>query len=109
MVVYFKADNPGYWFLHCHIEVHQLEGMGVIIRAGERQEHQDIPNGFPTCSNFEWTVDKYNAAIANVANSNVDNVKADAVARDVVDGASANQYYAWLVVVATAGVLALVL
>ena len=30
-VVYFRADNPGYWYLHCHIEVHQLEGMGVII------------------------------------------------------------------------------
>ena len=23
-VVYFTSDNPGYWFLHCHIEVHQL-------------------------------------------------------------------------------------
>ena len=36
VVVYFKADNPGYWFLHCHIEVHQLEGMGVVIREGEQ-------------------------------------------------------------------------
>ena len=30
-VVYFRANNPGYWFLHCHIEVHQLEGMAVVI------------------------------------------------------------------------------
>ena len=33
VVVAFLADNPGYWFLHCHIEVHQLEGMGVLIES----------------------------------------------------------------------------
>ena len=36
-VVYFKTDNPGWWFLHCHIEVHQLEGMGVIINEGGKK------------------------------------------------------------------------
>ena len=29
--VWIVADNPGYWFLHCHIEPHQMEGMSVII------------------------------------------------------------------------------
>uniref|UniRef100_A0A1X7SEA3 Plastocyanin-like domain-containing protein n=1 Tax=Amphimedon queenslandica TaxID=400682 RepID=A0A1X7SEA3_AMPQE len=39
-VVYFKTDNPGWWFLHCHIEVHQLEGMGVIINEeGFKHRH----------------------------------------------------------------------
>lgn len=28
----FVADNPGWWFFHCHIEVHQLEGMAAIIK-----------------------------------------------------------------------------
>ena len=40
-VVYFKANNPGYWFLHCHIKVHQLEGMSVVIN--EVGNSQDAP------------------------------------------------------------------
>ena len=31
VVIDFIADNPGYWFLHCHIEPHQLEGMALVI------------------------------------------------------------------------------
>ena len=31
-VIRFIVDNPGWWFLHCHIEIHQLEGMGVVIK-----------------------------------------------------------------------------
>ena len=30
-VVRFIADNPGLWFLHCHIEPHQLQGMAAVI------------------------------------------------------------------------------
>ena len=33
-VIRFLADNPGWWLLHCHIEVHQLEGMAVVVREG---------------------------------------------------------------------------
>ena len=29
--VQFIANNPGYWFLHCHLEPHQVEGMSVLI------------------------------------------------------------------------------
>ena len=46
-VVYFKANNPGYWFLHCHIEVHQLEGMSVVIN--EAGNSQDAPLDIPRC------------------------------------------------------------
>ena len=31
-VIRFVVDNPGWWFLHCHIEIHQLEGMAVVIK-----------------------------------------------------------------------------
>ena len=31
-VIRFVADNPGWWLLHCHIEIHQLEGMAVVIK-----------------------------------------------------------------------------
>ena len=32
VVIRFIADNPGWWFLHCHIEIHQLEGMAAVIK-----------------------------------------------------------------------------
>jgi len=31
VVIRFISDNPGLWFLHCHIEPHQLEGMAAVI------------------------------------------------------------------------------
>ncbi|XP_019854010.1 PREDICTED: laccase-12-like [Amphimedon queenslandica] len=58
-VVYFKTDNPGWWFLHCHIEVHQLEGMGVIIN--ERGTKTPPPDGMYKCGNFSLTIDEFNA------------------------------------------------
>jgi len=30
-VIRFIVDNPGWWFLHCHIEIHQLEGMAAVV------------------------------------------------------------------------------
>ena len=32
VVIRFIADNPGWWFFHCHIEIHQLEGMAALIQ-----------------------------------------------------------------------------
>ena len=32
VVIRFIADNPGWWFFHCHIEIHQLEGMAAVIK-----------------------------------------------------------------------------
>ena len=28
----FVVDNPGWWFFHCHIEIHQLEGMAAVVK-----------------------------------------------------------------------------
>jgi iron transport multicopper oxidase len=30
-VIRFKADNPGVWFFHCHIDFHLVGGMGATI------------------------------------------------------------------------------
>ena len=35
-VIRFIADNPGWWLLHCHIEIHQLEGMATVVREGRQ-------------------------------------------------------------------------
>ena len=64
-VVYFKTDNPGWWFLHCHIEVHQLEGMGVIINEGGFKTPP--PEGMHKCGDFPLTKDQFNEAIAVTA------------------------------------------
>ena len=36
-VIRFLANNPGWWLLHCHIEIHQLEGMTVVVQEGRSQ------------------------------------------------------------------------
>jgi hypothetical protein len=38
VVLRFRSDNSGYWFMHCHIEIHQAEGMAVIIKEGSDQK-----------------------------------------------------------------------
>ena len=52
VVIRFRADNPGWWFLHCHIEPHQLEGMSMVVREGTLPPP---PDSFPKCGNFEIT------------------------------------------------------
>lgn len=37
-IIRFRTNNTGYWFLHCHIEVHQGEGMAMLIQEGTHDE-----------------------------------------------------------------------
>ena len=30
-VIRFKADNPGIWFFHCHIEWHMIQGLAIVL------------------------------------------------------------------------------
>ena len=44
-VIRFTVDNPGWWFLHCHIEIHQLEGMSAVIKelqSGQGNKHMYV-------------------------------------------------------------------
>ena len=50
VVIRFRADNPGWWFLHCHIEPHQLEGMSMVVREGTPPAP---PDSFPKCGSLE--------------------------------------------------------
>ena len=63
VVVYIKSDNPGYWYLHCHIEVHQLQGMAIIINEAE-DEQFPVPSGTDICGNFTWSLDEFYEALA---------------------------------------------
>lgn len=51
VVVRYETNNPGWWFLHCHIELHQLGGM-VIVVAEDIDQITNIPSSIPTCANF---------------------------------------------------------
>lgn len=48
----FKADNPGFWLMHCHYEWHLETGMGLIFQVGETHEMVPPPNDFPKCNNY---------------------------------------------------------
>ena len=50
VVINFISDNPGWWFLHCHIEIHQLEGMALIVNESLGRLHP--PETMPKCGDF---------------------------------------------------------
>ena len=43
IVIAFKADNPGYWFLHYQIERHYLDGMSLILQEYPELQHPPLP------------------------------------------------------------------
>ncbi|XP_043517240.1 oxidoreductase ptaE-like isoform X2 [Frieseomelitta varia] len=53
VIIRFKANNPGWWLLHCHFTWHHITGMELVIHVGDRNDLPPVPYGFPECSN--WT------------------------------------------------------
>ncbi|XP_056642031.1 uncharacterized protein LOC130448620 [Diorhabda sublineata] len=51
-IVRFKAVNPGYWFLHCHLEFHAEIGMALVVQVGNKNEMLPVPRNFPKCGNY---------------------------------------------------------
>ncbi|XP_071713839.1 laccase-14-like [Rutidosis leptorrhynchoides] len=49
----FKANNPGVWFMHCHLERHVSWGMGMvfIVRNGKTESSRVLPppSDMPPC------------------------------------------------------------
>ena len=57
-IVDIVTDNPGIWFMHCHVENHLTEGMAVILN--EAQLHQiPSPQEMRQCENFEPTLQEF--------------------------------------------------
>ncbi|XP_069141122.1 uncharacterized protein [Argopecten irradians] len=50
-VIRIKADNPGIWLMHCHIELHANDGMMMYINNSYGM-HPPPPEGFPTCHSY---------------------------------------------------------
>ena len=72
MVWRFKADNPGVWLLHCHMEWHVAAGLtATIIEAPLELQKQSVPSyAFNNCKaqNISTTGDANNATSAAPGN-----------------------------------------
>lgn len=51
-ILRFKADNPGWWFFHCHFSWHTATGMNVVLHVGTSYDLPPVPRNFPTCNNW---------------------------------------------------------
>ena len=54
VVINFLSDNPGQWFLHCHKELHQLEGMALIVNEA-LEEQANPPDGLNKCGDVDMS------------------------------------------------------
>ncbi len=71
VVVRFRTTNPGYWFFHCHQELHVMEGMAMTFNeAPERQ--LPPPSNFPTCRDFRFSQHQYDDYISGRVEPQVD-------------------------------------
>ncbi|XP_070543830.1 uncharacterized protein [Ptychodera flava] len=81
-IVRLEADNPGWWFLHCHIEPH-LDGGMVLYLNSKPDEQPEPPEGYQGCDQYfrdvkdfyekvsEQEPDLTNVAVAGMASLSV--------------------------------------
>ncbi|XP_020300283.1 laccase-5-like isoform X2 [Pseudomyrmex gracilis] len=55
-IIRFVANNPGWWFFHCHFSWHTATGMNVVFHVGRRSDLPPVPKDFPKCYNWKPTV-----------------------------------------------------
>ncbi len=54
-VINFISNNPGHWFLHCHVEAHQFQGMGLFVNeAFSEQQKLDTPKSMNKCGDVDY-------------------------------------------------------
>ena len=53
VVIRFEADNPGWWFLHCHLQMHQLSGMAMVV-AENIDKMPTPPDSLTMCGNVPF-------------------------------------------------------
>ena len=57
-IVDVVADNPGIWFMHCHVENHMAEGMEVIINEAQPNQNPS-PQKMRQTGNFGLTLQEF--------------------------------------------------
>lgn len=61
-VIRFRANNPGFWFFHCHVSNHVHLGMGLVLQVGTETQMPEVPAHFPRCGDWAFTTDAGAAA-----------------------------------------------
>ena len=65
VVLRFISNNWGFWYMHCHIEPHFLEGMALVVNEGYELQNVPPDNLVPLqCGNFNWTVEEFNSRVS---------------------------------------------
>ncbi|KAK2190092.1 hypothetical protein NP493_88g01019 [Ridgeia piscesae] len=59
VVIRFMTENPGFWFMHCHMESHNENGMALVIQEGNVTDMNRLPVGFKTCGSFDWSEEEF--------------------------------------------------
>ncbi|KAK3083782.1 hypothetical protein FSP39_003158 [Pinctada imbricata] len=73
VVIRIRADNPGLWIMHCHIQLHSADGMALVLNESFANLPK-VPNGFPTCGGFRRdTPSKYIKAIFYIRKEGISN------------------------------------
>eukprot|EP00250_Pteridium_aquilinum_P005459 c15546_g1_i1 orf=321-2054(-) len=53
VAIRFKANNPGVWFMHCHLEIHTSWGLATAIIVNNGNRHDQVlpapPADLPPC------------------------------------------------------------
>ena len=55
-VIRFRANNPGVWIMHCHMNEHVVQGMAVLLNESFEdfgKVFYKVPVGFPVCGGFD--------------------------------------------------------
>ena len=60
----------GFWLLHCHVEYHISDGMGLIMQVGEPEDMPDHPEGMDRCGDFHTPEEDYYRGINFLNNNN---------------------------------------
>lgn len=114
VVLRFPLDNPGYWYMHCHMEAHQLEGMTLIIKEGLHSAQKKPPKNFPTCGDFTWSYEEYEEIVngpmvaglgAVQQDDEYDNKQQQTATKNKNSGASLSQTSETVLIVALCGTL----
>ncbi|XP_052173772.1 laccase-7-like isoform X1 [Diospyros lotus] len=62
VVIRFRANNPGTWLLHCHVEMHLLWGQSMVFEVENGPTPSTSlpppPPDLPKCYNFESILDR---------------------------------------------------
>ncbi|KAK7098255.1 uncharacterized protein [Littorina saxatilis] len=54
-VLRFTANNPGFWFFHCHTDTHLAQGMALLFKVGEYSDLPPVPSEFPRCGGMGFS------------------------------------------------------